>query len=81
MLHNHLPEGNHPNDVQWNGFGLGGAVLFNPGHSPRPGSTGKFGWGSAANTEWRIDPFEDLQYLLMFCYKKLKKRINARVFT
>jgi len=34
-----------------NGFGLGGAVLLQPGLSHRPGSVGKFGWGGAANTE------------------------------
>jgi CubicO group peptidase (beta-lactamase class C family) len=68
MLQNHLPEGIHPNDAPWNGFGLGGAVLINPGLSPRPGSVGKFGWGGAANTEWWIDPAEELQCLLMLQY-------------
>jgi CubicO group peptidase (beta-lactamase class C family) len=52
-------------DEPWNGFGLGGAVLINPGLSPRPGSRGKFGWGGAANTEWWMDPAEELQCLLM----------------
>jgi CubicO group peptidase (beta-lactamase class C family) len=68
MLQNHLPQGIHPNDEAWNGFGLGGAVMLNPGLSPRPGSVGKFGWGGAANTEWWIDPSEDLQCLLMLQY-------------
>jgi CubicO group peptidase (beta-lactamase class C family) len=68
MLQNHLPAGMHPNNEAWNGFGLGGAVLINPGLSPRPGSVGKFGWGGAANTEWWIDPAEELQCLLMLQY-------------
>jgi len=29
------------------------------------GSTGSYGWGGAANTHFRIDPSEDLIYLLM----------------
>jgi CubicO group peptidase (beta-lactamase class C family) len=68
MMQNHLPAGMHPNGEAWNGFGLGGAVLINPGLSPRPGSVGKFGWGGAANTEWWIDPAEELQRLLMLQY-------------
>ena len=68
MLQNHLPEGVHPMDDPANGFGLGGAVLLHPGLSHRPGSAGKFGWGGAANTEWWIDPAEELQCLLMLQY-------------
>jgi CubicO group peptidase (beta-lactamase class C family) len=68
MLQNHLPPGVHPNGEQWNGFGLGGAVLLHPGLSHRLGSPGKFGWGGAANTEWWIDPAEELQCLLMLQY-------------
>ncbi len=68
MLQNHLPPGIHPNGEQANGFGLGGAVLLNPGLSHRPGAPGKFGWGGAANTEWWIDPAEGLQCLLMMQY-------------
>lgn len=68
MVQNHLPEGIHPMNEPCNGFGLGGAVLINPGLSHRPGSVGKFGWGGAANTEWWIDPAEELQCLLMLQY-------------
>ncbi len=68
MLQNHLPEGIHPMDEPANGFGLGGAVLLHPGLSHRPGSPGKFGWGGAANTEWWIDPAEELQCLIMLQY-------------
>jgi CubicO group peptidase (beta-lactamase class C family) len=68
MLQNHLPEGIHPMDNPADGFGLGGAVLLHPGLSHRPGSTGRFGWGGAANTEWWIDPAEELQCLIMLQY-------------
>jgi CubicO group peptidase (beta-lactamase class C family) len=68
MLQNHLPEGVHPMGELANGFGLGGAVLLHPGLSHRPGSAGKFGWGGAANTEWWIDPAEELQCLIMLQY-------------
>jgi CubicO group peptidase (beta-lactamase class C family) len=68
MLQNHLPEGIHPMGDQSSGFGLGGAVLLQPGLSHRPGSVGRFGWGGAANTEWWIDPAEELQCLIMLQY-------------
>jgi CubicO group peptidase (beta-lactamase class C family) len=67
MLQNHLPEGvRHDNPA--NGFGLGGSVLLHPGLSHQPGSVGKFGWGGAANTEFWIDPVEQLLCLLMVQY-------------
>ncbi len=68
MLQNHLPDGIYPHDGPGYGFGLGGAVLLKPGLSHRPGLIGKFYWGGAANTEWWIDPAEDLQCLLMTQY-------------
>jgi CubicO group peptidase (beta-lactamase class C family) len=68
MTQNHLPEGIHPMDNPADGFGLGGAVLLHPGLSHRPGSPGRFGWGGAANTEWWIDPAEELQCLIMLQY-------------
>ncbi len=68
MMQNHLPEGVYPMGDPANGFGLGGAVLLHPGLSHRPGSAGKFGWGGAANTEWWIDPAEELQCLIMLQY-------------
>jgi CubicO group peptidase (beta-lactamase class C family) len=43
-------------------------VLLMPGLQHKPGSVGKFGWGGAANTEWWIDPVEDLQCLIMLQY-------------
>jgi CubicO group peptidase (beta-lactamase class C family) len=68
MLQNHLPAGVHPMGELANGFGLGGAVLLHPGLSHRPGSPGKFGWGGAANTEWWIDPAEQMNCLIMLQY-------------
>jgi CubicO group peptidase (beta-lactamase class C family) len=67
MLQDHLPPG-VPQTRAWNGFGLGGSVLIHPGLSPVPGSLGKFGWGGAANTEFWIDPVEDLLALIMVQY-------------
>jgi CubicO group peptidase (beta-lactamase class C family) len=68
MMQNHLRPGVHPMGELCNGFGLGGAVLLHPGLSHRPGSIGKFGWGGAANTEWWIDPAEQLNCLIMLQY-------------
>jgi CubicO group peptidase (beta-lactamase class C family) len=68
MLQNHLPAGIHPMGDLANGFGLGGAVLLHPGLSHRPGSAGRFGWGGAANTEWWIDPAEQVNCLIMLQY-------------
>jgi CubicO group peptidase (beta-lactamase class C family) len=68
MLQNHLPDGVHPMGELANGFGLGGVVLLHPGLSHRPGSPGRFGWGGAANTEWWIDPAEQLNCLIMLQY-------------
>jgi CubicO group peptidase (beta-lactamase class C family) len=70
MMQNHLPDGLRCDSDQTSahGFGLGGAVLLQPGLSQRPGSAGKFGWGGAANTEWWIDPTEQLQCILMTQY-------------
>jgi len=44
MMQNHLPAGLHPNGEAWNGFGLGGAVLIDPGLSaPRLGREVRLG--------------------------------------
>ena len=70
MLMNHLPEGLRQDweERRAYGFGLGGSVLLDPGLSSRPGSAGRFGWGGAANTEWWIDPAEDINCILMTQY-------------
>ncbi|NQV72614.1 beta-lactamase family protein [bacterium] len=56
MMQNHL-------EVPFNsgeGFGLGGAVVLNVGEAAEIGSVGTFYWGGAANTQWFVDPEEDL---------------------
>ena len=68
MLQNHLPAGMIANRNPANGFGLGGSVLLRPGLLHQPGSIGRFGWGGAANTEWWIDPPEQMLCLLMAQY-------------
>jgi len=68
MLQNHLPDGMFANGNPALGFGLGGSVLLKPGLLHQPGSIGRFGWGGAANTEWWIDPQEQLLCLFMTQY-------------
>ena len=46
-------------------FGLGFAVTTNVAESNLLGSVGSYGWGGAAGTFFRIDPKEDLIYILM----------------
>lgn len=47
------------------GFGLGFSVLLNPAEHQMPGSTGIYSWGGAANTNFWIDPKEQLIAILM----------------
>ena len=47
------------------GFGLGVSVLLDLGKSQTLGSVGNFGWGGAANTNFWIDPQEELLGILM----------------
>ncbi|WP_435230704.1 serine hydrolase domain-containing protein [Pseudopelagicola sp. nBUS_20] len=42
------------------GFGLGGAVVLNPGRARCVGSIGDFSWGGMASTFFWMDPHEDL---------------------
>jgi CubicO group peptidase (beta-lactamase class C family) len=65
MTANHLPDGAHPFDDLSRGFGLGVGVLINLGKSQTLGSVGNYGWGGAANTNFWIDPQEDLLGILM----------------
>jgi CubicO group peptidase (beta-lactamase class C family) len=64
MTMDHLPEGLSLEDGA-RGFGLGVSVLKHTARSQVLGSAGSYGWGGAANTHFRIDPREDLIYLLM----------------
>ena len=48
-----------------NTFGLGFAVVTDLARTANTGSEGSFGWGGAAGTFFRVDPQENLVYLLM----------------
>jgi CubicO group peptidase (beta-lactamase class C family) len=65
MTANHLPAGVHPFDDPAAGFGLGVSVLMDLGKSPVLGSVGNYGWGGAANTNFWVDPQEELVGILM----------------
>lgn len=47
------------------GFGLGFSVLLDPAQRQLLGTTGTIGWGGAANTNFWIDPQEELIGILM----------------
>lgn len=68
MTANHLPPGVHPFDDPAAGFGLGVSVLTDLGQSATLGSVGNYGWGGAANTNFWVDPQEELIGLLMLQY-------------
>ena len=65
MTTDHLPAALHVFEDRSRGFGLGVGVLRNLGLSQALGSVGTYGWGGAANTNFWIDPKEDLIGLLM----------------
>ncbi len=48
-----------------NHFGLGFSVVTDLAGTARTGSEGTFGWGGAAGTFFRIDPKEELIYVMM----------------
>lgn len=68
MLRNHLPSdiaamgprsfAEQP--MEGMGFGLGGAVVLEPGRSGVPGSVGDFSWGGMASTFFWIDRKHDI---------------------
>ncbi len=68
MTANHLPPGVHRFDDPAAGFGLGVSVLTDLGQSATLGSVGNYGWGGAANTNFWVDPQEELIGLLMLQY-------------
>jgi CubicO group peptidase (beta-lactamase class C family) len=65
MASNHLPAGVHPSDETFSGFGLGVSVLLDPAQAQNLGSVGTFGWGGLANTNFWVDPREELIGILM----------------
>lgn len=70
MASNHLPGDRDLNEMgqigfaevamDGMGFGLGVSVNLSPQQNKANGSVGDYGWGGAASTMFRIDPFEDL---------------------
>jgi CubicO group peptidase (beta-lactamase class C family) len=60
MTDNHLPAGQHPFEAQGYGFGLGVRVRTSVAQVGTLGSVGEVGWSGAADTEFWVDPAEDL---------------------
>lgn len=68
MMRNHLrgdiasmgPKSFAEQPMEGMGFGLGGAVVLDPGRARMPGSVGDFSWGGMASTFFWIDPVHDL---------------------
>ncbi|QBF31914.1 serine hydrolase [Thalassococcus sp. S3] len=68
MMRNHLPgdiasmgpQSFAEQPMEGMGFGLGGAVVLDPGRARSPGSIGDFSWGGMASTFFWVDPVEDL---------------------
>ncbi|CUJ95378.1 Esterase EstB [Ruegeria denitrificans] len=68
MMLNHLPgdiasmgpQSFAEQPMEGTGFGLGGAVVINPGRTRVPGSMGDFSWGGMASTFFWIDRANDL---------------------
>ena len=68
MLINHLPgdiasmgpQSFAEQPMEGTGFGLGGAVITNPGRTRVPGSLGDFSWGGMASTFFWIDRVNNL---------------------
>ncbi len=65
MTMDHLGGAMHPFEDQAYGVGLGVGVLTDVAHSRMLGSAGSYGWGGAANTNFWVDPEEELIGLLM----------------
>ncbi|MEO9463826.1 MAG: serine hydrolase, partial [Marinomonas sp.] len=68
MMSNHLggdiasmgPQSFAEQPMDGMGFGLGGAVVLDPGRARSIGSVGDFSWGGMASTFFWIDPVEEL---------------------
>jgi CubicO group peptidase (beta-lactamase class C family) len=61
----HLPEGIHPFENRAVGMGLGVDVRLEVGRGDSLGSPGTFGWGGAANTNFWVDPVEEIVGVFM----------------
>lgn len=68
MMRNHLPgdiasmgpQSFAEQPMEGMGFGLGGAVVLDPGRARSPGSVGDFSWGGMASTFFWVDPVLDM---------------------
>jgi CubicO group peptidase (beta-lactamase class C family) len=68
MMRNHLPgdiasmgpQSFAEQPMEGMGFGLGGAVVLDPGRARSAGSVGDFSWGGMASTFFWIDRQEDM---------------------
>jgi CubicO group peptidase (beta-lactamase class C family) len=60
MTDNHLPPDQPPFEAQGYGFGLGVRVRTSVAQAGTLGSVGEYGWSGAADTEFWVDPAEDL---------------------
>jgi CubicO group peptidase (beta-lactamase class C family) len=69
MSSNHLPAAvpsiNNGNGPASTGYGLGVSVTLDPAALGQLDSVGSFGWGGAATTVFRVDPKEELTYVIM----------------
>jgi CubicO group peptidase (beta-lactamase class C family) len=69
MASNHLPESipsiNNGNGPAATGYGLGVSVTLDAAKLGNVDSPGSFGWGGAATTTFRVDPAEDMTYVIM----------------
>lgn len=68
MAQNHLPENipsiNNGTGPSATGYGLGVSVVLDTAALGRLDSVGSFGWGGAATTTFRVDPAENMAYVI-----------------
>jgi CubicO group peptidase (beta-lactamase class C family) len=68
MSQNHLPETipsiNNGTGPSATGYGLGVSVTLDAAKAGNMDSPGSFGWSGAATTTFRIDPLEDMTYVI-----------------
>jgi CubicO group peptidase (beta-lactamase class C family) len=88
IISNHIPAG-RPEFKVWPigwgyGFGLGYAVLMDPGQAIEPNSPGTFHWGGAFGTWFFVDPVEDLIGIVMVQlvnHRHIDHRLNLSQLT